>query len=185
MIFLAQRLPPREQVLAVFLAVLFPVHFWAWVVFLRELPSYMLRMKVWDILGVLSYILVVALLDSLLIMAAILVLTLILPRRWLHDRFPMTAALLGYGFVLAVMPLHVKDPTPDWLTWIHLPWFFWLWIPLLLIVLVFLSFQILRSRRLEALFSTFIEKIGLVSSVYLSLSLCGLIILVFRNLSRG
>jgi len=82
--------------------------FWSYsyslLVLMFNLPSWMLMVPLGEILGYFSYVLVLAFLDTLLILALMLGVTFLLPRAWFRDDFvasgSMTAGLLFFWITI-------------------------------------------------------------------------------------
>jgi hypothetical protein len=176
------RLPPKKEVWIVLLSIIFPVHFWAMIVFLRELPSYLFRMKIWDILGVLAYTQLIALVDSLLLLMTMLILAFLLPRKWFLAHFSAQALVLAYTLILIILPLHILDLLPENLAFIGTPAFIIIWAVVLSMICLVLSVKIIHSEKVENACHAFQDKISVVSLVYLAISLTGLLIIIGRNL---
>ena len=84
---LARRLPIKQDILYVLSGVLFVVYAWAIHSFLFQLSSWLLNYQLGEILGILSYTLALALLESLLLLGLLLLIALLLPSRWFKDGF--------------------------------------------------------------------------------------------------
>ena len=89
-----------------FLVAAFPIHFWSLISYFHELPAYLLRMTISEVLGVLAYTQVFSLFESLLVTAIATLLALILPRGWLLDRFVLNASILVLVSALWMIPVH-------------------------------------------------------------------------------
>lgn len=86
----------------------FPIHLWAIFIFLHEFPAYLMYLTALEIIGILAYILVFALLESLLATGTLVLMAFLLPRRWFLEHF------VAYGLVFVVV-------TAIWLV----PFHFW------------------------------------------------------------
>ena len=91
----SKRAPSRAEALPVFRLVLLLQFSWTMVVFLFNLPSWLLAIPLSDILAQLSYGLVFALADSLLIFGSVVVLSRVLPASWIRDDFPASGGMLA------------------------------------------------------------------------------------------
>ena len=77
-----------------FLITALPVHFWAWIKWFQEFEAIAQRYGQWDALGVGGYFMVYALFESAVIFGILMLILLLLPRRWDQDTvFAVTAAL--------------------------------------------------------------------------------------------
>jgi hypothetical protein len=87
MTFLFNRFPKREDILPVFGGIVFVVFSWSIRGFLYIFPSLILRHSVSETLSVLCYMLAFSLFESLLLMGGGLLISMVLPRKWLVEGF--------------------------------------------------------------------------------------------------
>jgi hypothetical protein len=179
--FLRERLPERRQIFIVFLAIIFPVNFWSLIVFFRELPSYLMRMKIWDIAGIFSYTQLIVLLDCLIILTFILGLAFVFPRKYFLDQFTPQATIASYIAILWIIPFHFRTSLITLLPAIQRPWFIWFWMGIFFIIFLSSIYWIMHSTSLQNAIRVFVDKLSVVSSVYLALSLIGLVVITIRN----
>jgi hypothetical protein len=173
----SRRLPSGHDISYAYLAGLFPIQAWALYNSLREAPAWSLKFSLWDLIGVFSYIEAFVLLESIVIFLPLVVLAALLPARWLRSTFVASCTAIVYvsagWFILA----HIHDFTVrDWSLRQLLPWF-----------LAFLFSQgvililIRNSRRLESLIVSVVDRVAVLSILYLSVSLTGIFIVLIRN----
>ena len=177
---LSERLPSKQQIWIVFLAVLAPVSFWSLYYFLRELPSYLMRMKVWDILGVFAYAQIVVLFDALILLFFLILAGLALPGSYHKAHFTQLAALVGFLAVAWVIPYHYLDSLEEWFPFIQQPWFAWLWLAAFFFFLALLVIFYFRAPKLGKLTKNFLGRLTVLSSAYLVLVLVAAIIMILR-----
>ncbi len=101
-----QRLPTWAQIIPVYAVIVLVIYTWTIISFIWKLTGWLLFLNGGEILTVLAYALATALVESLLVLLAPLVMALALPRRWFSDFFvPRGSALvivgLGYLMLLA------------------------------------------------------------------------------------
>ena len=109
------RSPTKQEALLVFSACIFPIHIWITIVFLYNFPSLILKASLWQILGVLAYSLVFALIESLLLFGFLVLLVVILPRKVLRERFVHLGTLLA--LVIAGLALLVNTQFMQAASW--------------------------------------------------------------------
>jgi hypothetical protein len=179
------RTPSRHEIWLVFAVVAFPIHFWAWLNFLREVPGYILHVKVWDILGVLAYTQVYALLESLFVLAALVLLAFITPRRFLRDRFVPQGAILALISALWMIPLHYQNRIVQALSLQVSGYMIFLgaWLFTFIFALFDLSIVFRRHPRFEAGLFSFADKLTVLAVVYVALDVLSLFLILLRNLS--
>ena len=74
----------RKKMLWLFLICVFPIHFWAILIFLNNL-SWLLESGIWFVLGVFSYQLLLAFLEAFLMFVFLVLLSPWLPKTWSED----------------------------------------------------------------------------------------------------
>lgn len=181
MIHLFRPLPSKQQIYLFFLAVLFPINFWAWIGFLRELPSYLLRLPIWNIIGILAYLLTIALVESILLFSFILLLSLLFPPVRTH--FPGLPTIWAYLTILWVLPFHYADSIVGFLPFTGQTWFIGIW--MFALPLSYLTAAILfqRNHRLDAVILGFLDRLSVLSAVYLVFNAAAVVIVFVRNLT--
>ena len=97
MISLKNRLPPRQDLLLVFSGCAFLIHVWAIINMFYIVPAWVLRMNLAQLSGSMAYMLVFALVESLLVWGLLALLAVLLPKAWLRRNF------LAQGMSLALV----------------------------------------------------------------------------------
>ena len=169
-----RRLPSRGEALLLGGACVALIHVWAVLNFLREVPALLLRMTYSELLAAGAYTLVFALLESVLLFLALVLLAVLLPASWLREGFAVRGVL-----VLCVL-----------LAWLFLsprlqnqpPWASVLLLAVLLVALG-LSYKLLRNQQgLAHTIRDLLERLSLLSGLYLALDLLSLLLVLARNL---
>jgi hypothetical protein len=173
--------PTWQQVFPVFLTILFPVTFWSVLNFSRELPSYLMRMKIWEIVGVFAYTQVFAFLESSLLLLSLIIIAELLPYPLFLKHFTTQAALISILATLWIIPLHYKTQILTIFPKFENSWASGIWLGIFVALVVGLSFLLSRYKRLERAFDTFIDKLTVVSSLYLIVDISSLLIVLIRN----
>jgi hypothetical protein len=179
---LASRIPRRQEIALVFLICIFPTHVWSIIAFLRELPSYLMRLNAWEIASVFAYSQTFVLLESLILTIVITILAIALPGFLIRDRFVPQAgifvvlisfwtALIHYqGPITAILPLSGKYAPVAWLA-------------SLIIALVSLSILVRQSPKFEKKTTKLIESVAFLSAIYLIIDVVCLFLLLMRFIS--
>jgi hypothetical protein len=175
--------PTWQQVYPAFLTILFPVTFWSVLNFFRELPSYLLRMEIWEILGVFSYTQAFALIESIILLLVLVLVAELLPYRLFLKNFTTQAALITILATLWIIPLHYKDQILAAFPKLENSWAAAIWLTTLIALAIGLGFLFHRRSGLEWAFQAFIDKLTAVSSIYLIVDMTSLIIILVRNLA--
>jgi hypothetical protein len=172
---LMQKINVRE--IGIVLAVcVIPIHFWSIYNTLRELPGWLMRMDLWDAIGAIAYTQVFALLESLILWAALVFLGLILPKRWFAKRFISQASsvvavfsiwILARHYLFELYPTLNQGPRPFLIAIVTLsflvPWF-----------------MIYRSTRLNVAIESIAGRLAVLGFVYLILDVASVLIILTR-----
>jgi hypothetical protein len=190
--FFAQRYN-RQGLWTLFLMCAFPLHVWALILSFRDLSWLTERTNAIDAIGVMSYAVVLALVESLLLFGVITLLGLLVPARWSVERRVALLAVLALllslwamaaqlFFLLGVSP---SEQTLAWLARSGHPVRIMYLIALLLVTASFLTpaLLMLRSERVHPAVSALIDRLSLLTTVYLVFDAAGLLIVIIRNLS--
>jgi hypothetical protein len=177
-----RRFPTGNQIFTVFLTILFPITFWSVLNFSRELPSYLLRMKIWEIVGVFSYTQVFACFESLLFLVVLILIAGLLPQQVFLKYFITQATLIGLLASIWIIPLHYKDQILAIYPKFENSWTKASWLGIFIVLVIGISFLFRRYSGLEKAFRTFIDKLAVVSMLYLIVDFTSLFIILARNL---
>ena len=99
------RIPKWADLVSVYAVIVFIVYSWTLLNFFWVYPSWLHFMNVGEILNVLAYSLATNFLESLLVMAAPLVVAILLPQKWFYDAFVakgLALVLPGLGYMMYV-----------------------------------------------------------------------------------
>ena len=176
------RFPTWQQIFPAFLTILFPIAFWSVLNFLRELPSYLMRMKIWEIVGVFSYTQVFALLESIFLVLTLILIAELLPYPLFLKHFTTQAALICILGTFWVVPLHYRSQILAEIPIFANSWASAAWFGIFVALLIAISFLFRRYSRLERGFQTFIDKLTAVSLLYLIIDISSLAVILVRNL---
>jgi hypothetical protein len=157
--------------------VAFPIHIWAIINILILLPAWMLRLTSWELAGVISYPLLAALIESLIVWFVLLLFAIILPGRWFGYKFASLAS--AFGWVLAGWAVATQILIQHVIRWKGIQF-----IPAVIILLALLCLVWWLVHRFDKV-SSFIRnaaaKIVILAYLYLIFDLAALVILVIRN----
>ncbi len=180
-----KRLPARVEALRVFGVVLFAVFGWSIRGFLYKVPAFTLYFGLSANLAILSYMLSFALLESVLVIAALLALAACLPARWLKQGFAYKGSLIV--FVAAVAMILFEQ-------WFRIGFFkdimagqYYMVPPFIIglassIVALFGLLWLLRAQpRFQKYILYAAEQLGIFTYIYVPLGLIGLAVVLIRN----
>jgi len=173
-----RRIPSTRNLVYTYLACLFPIQVWSVYNLLREVPAWLRQMTVWDLIGVLSYPESFALLESVVIFLPFVILSALLPCRWLRDKFVALTTGIVYLSAVWFILAHVNDLTVRyWGLKQLLPW-----VGMFLASQIVCFFLIHYSEKLESIIRSFVARVAVLSTVYLFIDFVNVLILVVRNI---
>lgn len=159
-----------------FLAFAFASNAWALYDITQELPAWIKRLSIAEMVGVMAHSLAFALLDSLTVFIGLTLLAILLPESWLRKRY------VAIGTAVAII-------TGIWMIYFHLNGLIsarnigglGLWILSYVVVLGLAYFFIQRNDRVSRAFSSFAERLALLAGIYIMLDIFGVIVILVRN----
>lgn len=174
-----------------FMLYVFPLHVWVFLMAFRDFGWVAERTVVWDAIGLVSYSLVFALLETLLFFVFMLLLGLLILPKWGMEKktnllgtlgfYILTCSILAQAFFLLDSP--IPGSVIDYLVQSAHPLRI-LWGVTFLMVggLAFLfTILILRFENVNKSLMSVFERINLLSTLYLVFDLIGIVIIVVRN----
>jgi hypothetical protein len=172
-----KRFPSKRDIALVFVSCVFVVHSWSILALLIEMPALLLRLSVWELIGVIAYAQVLALLESMVVLLVLVLTAAILPSRFLKDRFAAQGSMLvlltstwaiAYHFGYDMVSKWGFSPTL-------------MWSGLFLASAVVAYVLILHCRRLEGVVLSLADRLVVPSSMYVALGLLGVVVVILRN----
>ena len=161
-----------------FAACVFPVHVWSIVNVLREVPAWVLRLSSWELVGVIAYTQAFALLESVLISLVLILLSVILPGRFFKDRLVAQSSVLVLvtsGWAIAA---HYNDEIIR--LWGMRQFLLWSAVYLASIGVVYVLIH--RYKRLESLLRALVERVSVLSYLYVFLDFLSVLVVFARNI---
>ncbi len=171
---------PTSEIVLVFAACVFPIHAWAILNVLREVPAWILRLTTWELIGVIAYTQAYALLESLVVLIILVVLGLLLPARLFRKKFIAYSTMLVLITTIWAVLAHYNDGYIRLMDFLHfLPW----------LGLYFLSIGIgyllvWRYDRVASSIQAILERIMVLSFIYVFIAIFSVFVVIFRNI-RG
>jgi len=169
----------RRAVWLLFAACVFPTHVWAIIDVLREVPAWILRMSISELIGSTAYVLgIYALPDAVLLFVGVMVLAFILPARFLRRHLAVRGGLLALITAVWFILFHSN---PNWLEQRQI-------VPLVVWALSYLLavggayFLLVRRPRVETAVHSFVQRLATLSALYLLLDFISIIIVIVRNI---
>jgi hypothetical protein len=174
---LSRRLPARRDVGYAYGGVIFLIYTWALRGFFYQLSSLILYHPAGEIFAIFCYMMALALLESLTVLAGLLLLAVILPRAWFARGFAykgfLTALVSGAGAV-ALERFLTRGLTQISYLYIGLA------LCLLVLLVVFLVIE--RFPRIQRILADLVDRLNLFTYIYLPLGILSLVVVLIRNL---
>lgn len=179
---LIKRIPNRQQIFHLFAVIIFTIHVWVILNFAYIVPALRLRLTLGELLGVLSYVLAFALLESMVFLTALLLLAFVLPRRWLLEKIVVRGAVIVVISVLWMVPVHYSaEIISVFFNTAFLRQSFWFLVIGTFLFTVWDLIQVAdRHPALYRAILTSIERLGAVSWFYFLADLMGVFVVVYR-----
>lgn len=190
--FVTQRYS-RRGLWSLFLICAFPLHFWTLILVFRDISWLTERTNVWDAIGVASYGMVFAFVESVMIFLVITLLGLLMPKQWGHNR---RIALLAFlilitsiwgmiGQLLFLWNISLPAQAIQFLRNSSHPLRI-IYAACLLVVtptVLLPLYSFLKSNKAVAFMQNLMERLSLLTLFYLFFDLLGFVIVVIRNIS--
>ncbi len=181
----------KEGLWSLFLMCAFPIHVWAILMIFNDVSWVARRTNAWDAVGVASYGLAFAFIESLLFFIIIALLGFLVSTKW--DRNRRLTLMSALAFLLSIWAMlsqtyFLKNAafSVGWLlplarTAHPLRYFYAGMFGVILLTTLIPVFFILRSERAVRFMMEAIDRLSLLTSFYLFFDLVSLIIIIVRN----
>jgi hypothetical protein len=178
-----QRMPSKEKAGELFMVSVFFVHIWAILAYLYRIPIFANRTTVIDIIGIFAYVMVIALVDSILLFSVLTFINFMLPDQIFNDNFVGFGTIYLFGFVIWVIPVHLKEFVKELVHWNDTLYYiaFTLWFFYCITLIIVLALLLIRNKRFKNAIQSFSNRITVLSFFYLGIDLVCMIILIYRN----
>jgi hypothetical protein len=144
------------------------------------MPAIRLEMGVWRILGVAAYVLGFALIESLFIFGLIFLVSIILPERLFGLKLVQVGSIFVLITAIAALFIHFygqwEIESFSFAAWIAL------WAMIGLSTFIVAVYWLNRNQQVQEIFQSGIERLAVLSLVYISLDILGLFVIIIRNL---
>jgi hypothetical protein len=176
-IFRSRSITPNDLVL-VFLACVFPIHLWSIWNLLQVIPAWILRATVWELIGVIAYTQLFALIESAILFAILVGMGLLLPYKiFAHKFVAYSSAFMVLNSVWFVVMQYNYSSIRLWGMRQFLLWIFIFLVTNLIAYLI-----VSRSHKLEVILKAATQRVAVLSSIYVAFSVLSLFVIVIRNI---
>jgi len=174
------KLASKNEYFQLFLVCLLPIHVWAIINLMRRASSLVLSVNSLEILGVLAYVLLFALFESLIAFAVLFTLSLILPAQFFSSKLiPVGTVLVFLASVSAVF-IHLYN------AWeiedIKFDLWAGMWAFIGLVATGPSVYLIRRDKRIGAAIQGVVDRLSVLSMIYLFFDFLGLAAVIIRNI---
>ena len=174
------RLPKRQDVLVVLGTIVFAVFSWSIRGFFFVFPSIVMRYATVEIFAIFSYMMAFAFVESTLVFVALVLVSTILPKKWLREGFSYKGFLIvlvgSIAFIRYQTFLGGELPAAKTI-------FLWVGESILVLICLILLFHFIKW--LQAILVSIAERFTVFAYLYIPLGFLGLIVVVLRNLFKG
>ena len=170
----------------------FPLHLWALILIFRDVSWVAERTNLWDAIGVASYGLVFAFIESVLFFIAITLLGLVIPRTWQEDRRIALLSVLALmttlwaieGQAYFLWGSYVPEHVLRYIAYSEHPLRLLYAAALAIVVptIIIPIYLVMKSDRFLNLVQGLTERLSLLTMFYLFFDLLGLIVIIVRNI---
>lgn len=153
------------------------VHAWVLAGFFWQLPSWLYHLTAGEIAGVLSYLLVHALFESLVIVGLLALLAAILPSAWLRDVFVVRGTAMVLVLLPSIMIYLSKAGMKDLLN------YFFVWLSLGTILTAVFTFLSARVSFLRRVIADLADRFMVFVYFQVPLVIAAVLVLLIRNVT--
>ena len=174
---LRRRFASREYLISAFAVCVFVIHVWAIYNLLREVPAWVLRLSFTELIGVIAYTQVFALLESILIFLLLIGLGALLPAGWYRNRFGSLSAAI----VLVTSAWFIAAQYNDNLLSGSGLKGLAIWAATYLIALGIAFGGVHYFKKVDAVLNGFAQRVLVLSVLYLVVDIFSIFVVIFRN----
>jgi hypothetical protein len=161
-------------VYAVVVVIIYP---WSLLQFFDKLPSWLYYSSAGEIAVIFAYMVVVNLIESLLVLLAPILMSIVLPRNWFYERFVTRGTLFvlsGFSYLIFFNThLNTLDPFPLKMVY---------WTPVIVLVILALVFLIDWLGFLDKILNGLADRLTIFVYISIPVSIVSLLVVVFRNI---
>ena len=187
-----QNIYTKQGLWSLFLMCAFPLHMWTLILAFQDVEWVTERTNAWDAVGVVSYALLFALIETILVFLTFTALGFLIPRQWKPNRrigFLILLVLLlsAWGIISQLLFLwHINLPEPaiQFLAHSGRP-LRYLYAGSLAVVIPAIALPVyffLKSDRMLAWILDLADRLSVLVGLYLFFDVIGIIIVIIRNL---
>jgi len=179
---LESKLPSRQEVLPVLSVIVFIVFTWSLYRMFFQVPSLLFYMRVWDVLIIISYVLMFALFESTVVLGLLLIFSLVFPAKYFKEKFvaqgSTVVVMISMGAFALQRKMNIMYRLDGWELILY---------PLVILAAIVLvifatSYIYDRFKILPRIINAFAERMIVFVLLYVPLSIIGLLVVFVRNI---
>ena len=171
------RFPARQETWLTFSSIIFVINVWAIINILRAVPSWILSRTIWEMIGIISYPLAFALIESLIFLVGLIFLAVILPKRVMREKFVGTSSLSALIATLGMVIAHLYGKELGIWSVRDFGWYLLILLGVVIVSWILVSVVKQLNDRVEDIAG----RLTPLSTLYLVLDVAGLMIVIARN----
>lgn len=162
----------RDDLILLFVYTAFPIHIWTIVNMLKDVPSWALYMRYWELVSTVAYTLVFALFETLVVFTPIILIGLVIPKRWVSKVFvPWAGVMLIEGAIAAIAFQEIiVTYGPKKMT-----------LAVILLAMALSTVIVIWSQKLREIVRVVAQRFSILAFLYIFFDLVGLVIVIMRN----
>ena len=172
-----RKIPKLDQVAPVYAVIVMLVYPWTITRYFWKLSSWSLFTPLGDLANFFAYMIALNFLESLIILLAPILLSLILPQAWFHDRFVtrgVSLVLLGLGYLIVLnRNMYAGDP---------FPWNMIRLIPVVVVTILILVFFVDRIPFVPRILDELSNRALVFLYISIPISVISLLVVAIRNI---
>jgi len=181
----------KQGLWALFLICAFPLHAWTIILAFRDFSWVTERTNSWDAIGVVSYGLIFAFIESVLVFLAAVLLGFLVSRKWAEERRLALVGILVFitslwaiaSYLFFMLNISIAGETINFFASLAHPLRVLYVVSLILvgITVVLPTYLVLRSEKFLQGVRGFFERVSTLTLFYLFFDFIGLVIVIVRN----
>jgi len=177
------RLPHKYELIPVFAAIVFPVYSWSLLELFNILPSWLNYLQPFELTITILYVLAFGLVESAMILLALISLAVITPSRFFKDQFIPQGSLLAWLYLLWNIIINKNLNLFEPMGLREFAMYSLGFILIVVLVSTLLCYLLIyRIKLANRAIQSISEKMTVFLYIYIPLSIIGLSVVIFRNL---
>ncbi|MEW6400363.1 MAG: hypothetical protein AB1649_01115 [Chloroflexota bacterium] len=169
------RLPKQKEIASVYAVIVLMIYGWTIFKFNYNLPGWLYYLNLGEIASVLAYSLVTNLLESLMVVFGMVVVAVVLPKKWFLDAFVARGTVVSILILALLMYVASQFKTLD-----YYPSEIVRWSPVLLVLIAVIAYLLGRVSFTRRMLELFADRALIFLYITIPLSVVSLVVVLFR-----